>query len=213
MKESQRFTNLTLLKPVRLKLLPISSILRTWTSNLSHENSEPSFFQKTASKSTLIRIFQRPGFRFIKTQGGAWEQCSLRWKGLLRKEGPPTYSISSQNFSIVAIYKLFKRLSWSFQQKSSCFRRVFNESQLSFAVLSTKVILLSESFQQKYNIFLQLTVVLIFCSSTSIIYNNKISIFFTWTLKTKYLSQKNCKYTLSESVQGFCCAKSQHATL
>ena len=152
MKESHSFTNLTLLKPVRLKLLPISSILRTWTSNLSHENSEPSFFQKTASKSTLIRILQRLGFRFIKTQGGAWEQCSLRWKGLLRKEGPPTYSFSSQNFSIVAIYELFKRLSIfmelstkvillseSFQRKSAFFRSAFNKSHPAFRELSTKV--------------------------------------------------------------------------
>ena len=35
----------------------------------------------------------------------------------------------------------------TFQQKSFCFRKVFNESHLAFRGLSTKVILLSGSFQ------------------------------------------------------------------
>ena len=57
-------------------------------------------------------------------------------RGLLRKNGPPTYTILSWN---LAFYVLFDRFSWSFQQKPSCFRRAFNQSQLAW----------TESFQWK----------------------------------------------------------------
>ena len=41
------FTNLTLLKPLGLKVLPISSILRTWTSNLPPLKSQLSYTGKS----------------------------------------------------------------------------------------------------------------------------------------------------------------------
>ena len=61
-----------------------------------------------------------------------------------RKDPQIRYFVAK--LSIVAIYALFERPPQSFLRKSSCFGSVFNESQLAFEGLSTKVSLLSESF-------------------------------------------------------------------
>ena len=69
--------------------------------------------------------------------------------GSSTKGRTPNIRYSVAKLTIVAIYTLFERLSQGFERKSSCFRRAFNKSHLAFIELSTKVILLSQSFQQK----------------------------------------------------------------
>ena len=54
----------------------------------------------------------------------------------------PHHMLFCQQLSIVAIYAFFERLSHSFEQKSSCFRRAFNESHPDFVELSSKDILI-----------------------------------------------------------------------
>lgn len=61
---------------------------------------------------------------------------SPKGQGLLQKEGHPRYAILPQDF------ELFERLSQSFEWKSSCFHRAFNENQPAFVDLSIKDILL-----------------------------------------------------------------------
>ena len=86
--------------------------------------------------------------------GGPQDRRSTKGQGLLRKKIPPTYAILL--LSIVAIYALFERLLESSQRKSSRFRRTLSTSHAAFVEHSTKVILLStkvsmfsEGFQQK----------------------------------------------------------------
>ena len=71
----------------------------------------------------------------------ACEQRSPKGQGLLRKKGAPTYAILSQNLYCRNL-RAFSKASQGFQQKPSCFCRVFKESQASVD-LSTKSILLS----------------------------------------------------------------------
>ena len=83
---------------------------------------------------------------------GAQERRSTRSQGLLRKEGPPTYAISSQKLVLSRITRFLKGFhralngghpAFNFQQKLSYFRRAFNESHPALVELSTKAILLS----------------------------------------------------------------------
>ena len=62
----------------------------------------------------------------------AREQRSPKGQGLLRKEGPPTYAILSQNLVLSR-----------FMRFSKGFHRAFNESHPAFKELSRKAILLS----------------------------------------------------------------------
>ena len=73
---------------------------------------------------------------------GARERRSTKGQGLLRKEGPPTYAILSQNLVLSRFTRFLKG-----------FHRVFNKSHPAFIELTTKAILLSKSFQQKPSCF------------------------------------------------------------
>ena len=87
--------------------------------------------------------------------GGARERRSTKGKGLLRKEGPPTYGILSRNLVLSRFTRFLKGFhralneshpAFNFQRKLSCFLIAFNENHPAFVELSTKVILLSQSF-------------------------------------------------------------------
>ena len=75
---------------------------------------------------------------------------STKGQGLLRKEGPPTYAILSQNVVLSRF-----TLSLSFERKTSCSGRAFNESHPASSELSMKdtLILLSYSVQLKPSCF------------------------------------------------------------
>ena len=62
------------------------------------------------------------------------ERRFTKGPSLLRKEGPPTFAILSRNL----VLSRFDWLSQSFERKTSCFRRGFNESHHTFWELSTK---------------------------------------------------------------------------
>ena len=62
---------------------------------------------------------------------GAWERRSPKGQGHLRKEGPLTYAILSQNLVLSQFMRFLKG-----------FRRALNESHPAFEEPSTKVILL-----------------------------------------------------------------------
>ena len=64
--------------------------------------------------------------------GGARERRSTKGKGLLRKEGPPTYAILSRNLVLSQCTRFLK----------GC-HRALNENHPAFVELSTKAILLS----------------------------------------------------------------------
>ena len=63
---------------------------------------------------------------------GAQERRSTKGQGLLRKEGPPTYAILSQNQVLSRFTPFLKG-----------FHRAFNESHPAFIELSMKAILFS----------------------------------------------------------------------
>ena len=75
---------------------------------------------------------------------GAQERRSTKGQGLLRKEGPPTYAILSRNL-VLSRFTCF----------ANGFHRAFNERHPdpAFVELSTKAILLSQSFQRKPSCF------------------------------------------------------------
>ena len=99
--------------------------------------------QQSDLRLVTLRIMSRTPRIRVADVARAREQRSPKGQGLLRKEGPPTYAILSQNNSIVVIYTLFERLSQDFQRKPSCLRRAFNKSNPAFVDLSTKALLLS----------------------------------------------------------------------
>ena len=86
--------------------------------------------------SEMLVISHKAGWQMLR------ERRSTKSQGLLRKEGPLTYTIVAKP-RIVSIYAFFERLSQGFQRKTSCFHRAFKESHLAFVELSTKAILLS----------------------------------------------------------------------
>ena len=81
--------------------------------------------------------------------------CTRQGARCWAKGRTPNIRYSVAKLRIVSSYVLFDRLSQSFERKSSCFRRAFNESNPAFTELSTKVILnlLSQSFQRKPSCF------------------------------------------------------------
>ena len=79
----------------------------------------------------------------------------MGWSGSSTKGRTPNIRYFVAKLSIVAIYALYERPPKSFLRKSSYFESVFNESQLAFEGLPTKVSLvvfreLSESFQRAF---------------------------------------------------------------
>ena len=96
--------------------------------------------------------FNDPGCNHTSKIISGWQMLRDRRTGGPRKvrvfyerKDPQHTLFCRSEFSFVAIYSLFERLSQSFQRKPSCFCRAFNESHPdpAFVELSTKAILFS----------------------------------------------------------------------
>ena len=69
-------------------------------------------------------------------------------QGLLRKEGPPTYATVSQNLVLLQFARSLKGFHRAFNESHLAFGELSTKvRQLDFEEFSTKVSLLSESFQ------------------------------------------------------------------
>ena len=97
-----------------------------------------------------IQLEVRARLRRVLTRVADVARAALTERsGSSTKGRTPNIRYFVAKLSIVAIYTFFERLSQGFEQKSSCFRRAFNESHPAFEELSTKAILLSYSSQRK----------------------------------------------------------------